>query len=47
MVPLSQFHLWQASFVREDGPLMVFGLIAATGLITLLHLHREATRASL
>jgi hypothetical protein len=46
-VPLSQFHLWQASFVREDGPLMVFGLVAATGFIALLHLHREATRASL
>lgn len=46
-VPLGQFHLWQASFVREDGPLMVFGLAAATGFIALLHLHREATRASL
>lgn len=43
-VPLPQFHLWQASFVREDGPLMVFGLFAATGFIALLHLHREATR---
>ncbi|HEV2258049.1 MAG TPA: hypothetical protein VGS06_33355 [Streptosporangiaceae bacterium] len=41
-VPLSQFHLWQASFVREDGPLMVFGLAAATGLIALLYLRREA-----
>src|SRR5580704_17034952 len=37
-VPLNQFHLWQASFVREDGPLMVFGLFAATGFIALLHL---------
>ena len=46
-VPLSQFHLWQASFVREDGPFMVFGLVAATCLIALLHLHREAARASL
>jgi hypothetical protein len=46
-VPLSQFHLWQASFVREDGPLMGFGLVAATGFIALLHPHREATRASL
>jgi hypothetical protein len=43
-VSLPQFHLWQASFVREDGPLMVFGLAAATGFIALLHLHREATR---
>ena len=43
-VPLGQFHLWQASFVREDGPLMGFGLVAATGFIALLHLHREATR---
>lgn len=43
-VPLRQFHLWQASFVREDGPLMVFGLVAAAGFIALLHLHREATR---
>jgi hypothetical protein len=46
-VPLNQFHLWQASFVREDGPLMVFGLFAATGFIALLHLHRQAARASL
>jgi hypothetical protein len=46
-VPLSQFHLWQASFVREDGPLMVFGLVAATGFIALLYLRREAARASL
>jgi len=46
-VPLRQFHLWQASFVREDGPLMIFGLVAATGFIALLHLHREATRTSL
>jgi hypothetical protein len=45
-VPLSQFHLWQASFVREDGLFMVFGLVAATGLIALLHLHRDATRAA-
>ena len=43
-VPLRQFHLWQASFVREAGPLMVFGLFAAAGFIALLHLHREATR---
>jgi hypothetical protein len=46
-VSLSQFHLWQASFVREDGFLMVFALAAATGFITLLHLRREATRARL
>jgi hypothetical protein len=46
-VPLSQFRLWQASFVREDGFLMVFGLAAATGFIALLQLRREATRASL
>ena len=46
-VPLNQFHLWQASFVREDGPLMVFGLVAATGFIALLHLHRQAARTSL
>jgi hypothetical protein len=46
-VPMSQFHLWQASFVREDGFFMVFGLVAATGFIALLHLHREAARASL
>jgi hypothetical protein len=46
-VSLRQFHLWQASFVREYGPLMGFGLVAATGFIALLHLHREATRASL
>ena len=46
-VPLSQFHLWQACFVREDGLFMVFGLAAATGFIVLLHLRREATRADL
>jgi hypothetical protein len=46
-VPLSQFHLWQACFVREDGLFMVFGLAAATGFIALLHLRREATRADL
>ena len=46
-VPLSQFHLWQASFVREDGFFMVFGLAAATGFIALLHLRRQAARASL
>jgi len=45
-VPLSQFHLWQASFVREDGFFMVFGLVAATGFIALLHLRRESTHAS-
>jgi hypothetical protein len=45
-VPLSQFHLWQASFVREDGFLMVFALAAATGCIALLQLRREAKRAS-
>jgi hypothetical protein len=46
-VPLDQFHLWQASFIREDGLFMVFGLAAATGFIALLHLRREATRAGL
>ena len=44
-VPLSQFRFWQASFVREDGLFMVFGLLAATAFIVLLHLRREATRA--
>jgi hypothetical protein len=46
-VPLSQFRFWQASFVREDGFFMFFGLLAATAFIALLHLRREATRASL
>jgi len=46
-VPLSQFRLWQASFVREDGPFMFFGLLVATGFIALLDLRRQATRASL
>jgi hypothetical protein len=41
-VPLSQFRLWQASFVREDGPFMFFGLLVATGFIALLDLRREA-----
>jgi hypothetical protein len=44
-VPLRQFQMWQASFVREDGPLMVFGLAAAAGFIALLYLHRETARA--
>jgi hypothetical protein len=46
-VPLSQFRYWQASFVREDGFFMFFGLLAATVFIALLHLRREATRARL
>ena len=46
-VPLSQFRYWQASFVREDGFFMFFGLLVATAFIALLHLRREATRASL
>ena len=45
-VPLSQFHLWQACFVRDDGPFTFFGLLAATGFICLLSVRREATRAS-
>jgi hypothetical protein len=44
-VPLSQFRLWQASFVREDGLFMFFGLLVATGFIALLDLRRQATRA--
>jgi hypothetical protein len=46
-VPLSQFRYWQASFVREDGFFIFFGLLAATAFIALLHLRREATRARL
>jgi hypothetical protein len=46
-VPLSQFRLWQASFVREDGFFMFFGLLVATAFIALLDLRRQATRASL
>jgi hypothetical protein len=45
-VPLRQFQMWEASFVREAGPLMVFGLFTAAGFIALLHLHRKAARAS-
>jgi hypothetical protein len=41
-VPLSQFRYWQASFVREDGFFMLFGLAAATVLIALLHVRRTA-----
>ena len=44
-VPLSQFRLWQASFVREDGLFMFFGLFVATGFIALLDLRRQAARA--
>jgi hypothetical protein len=40
-VPLSQFRLWQASFVREDGFFMFFGLLAATCFIALLDLRRS------
>ena len=46
-VPLSQFRLWQASFVREDGAFMFFGLLVATGFIALLDLRRQATRGRL
>jgi hypothetical protein len=46
-VSLSQFRLWQATFVREDGFFMFFGLLVATGFIALLDLRREATRARL
>jgi hypothetical protein len=45
-VPLGQFRYWQACFVREDGPFMFFGLAAATVLIALLHLRREAIQAT-
>jgi hypothetical protein len=44
-VPLSQFRLWQASFVREDGPFMFWGLLVATAFISLLDLRRQAARA--
>ena len=46
-VPLSQFRYWQASFVREDGFFMFFGLLVATCFIALLDLRREATRGRL
>jgi hypothetical protein len=46
-VPLSQFRLWQASFVREDGPFMFWGLLVATVFIALLDLRREAADARL
>ena len=46
-VPLSQFRLWQASFVRQDGLLMFFALLVAMSFIALLDLRREATRARL
>jgi uncharacterized membrane protein len=44
---LGQFRYWQASFVREDGLFMFFGLGVATVFIALLHLRREATRPRL
>jgi len=46
-VPLSQFRLWQASFVREDGFFMFFALLVGTCFIALLDLRREATRGRL
>jgi len=46
-VPLSQFRPWQASFVREDGLFMFFGLLVTMSFIALLDLRREATRARL
>jgi hypothetical protein len=46
-VPLSQFRLWQASFVRADGPFMFWGLLVATAFIALLDLRRQAARARL
>ena len=46
-VPLSQFRYWQASFVREDGLFMFFGLGAATAFIALLHLRRASHTSSI
>jgi hypothetical protein len=44
-VPLSQFRFWEASFVREDGLFMFWGLLVATVFIALLDLRRQAARA--
>ena len=44
-VPMAQFQLWQARFVREDGVFMFFGLILTTACIYYLHLHRKAIHA--
>jgi len=40
-VTASQFQLWQARFVREDGLFMFFGLIATVAFIGLLRLRRQ------
>lgn len=44
-VSKSQYDLWQARFVREDGPFTLFGLVLAAGSLGLLQLHRTGTRA--
>ena len=45
-VSKSQYDLWQARFVREDGAFTLFGLVLAVGSLRLFELHRTATRAS-
>jgi len=45
-VPLSQFQLWQARFVREDGFFTFFGLILVACGIFMLRLHHRAAQAA-
>jgi hypothetical protein len=45
-VPVSQFQLWQARFVREDGFFMFFGLAVVAFSIVMLGLHHRAAQAS-
>jgi hypothetical protein len=44
-VSKSQYDLWQARFVREDGPFTLFGLVLAAGSVGLLQLRGTGTRA--
>ena len=41
-VSASQYAVWQARYVREDGFLTLFGLVLAGGSLGLLQLHRTA-----
>jgi hypothetical protein len=45
-VPLAQFHLWQARFVRGGAAFMAFGLALCTGCLYLLQVHRKAIQVS-
>lgn len=45
-VPLAQFHLWQARFVRGGAGFMAFGLALSAGCLYLIQMHRKAIHVS-